>query len=529
MRKAFILAGVFFSIAIAFALHRHLTFYSTYDQGIFNQVFWNNLHGRFFQSSLSSALSGAVVQDQQVPTVFYHRLGQHFTPALLLWLPFYALFPNATTLVFIQVGLITLGGLLLYRLARHWSLKPEIAWLITASYYASNAVIGPTFSNFHDLSQIPVFIFGLLLAFETRRLLWFWLLAVLTLLVREDTGVILFSVGTYFVLSRRAVKVGLAVCALSVSYILLTTNVFMAAFSEDVSKRFMIERFGHFTDDAEASTLEIIWEMIRHPVRLFQILVLRSLDDKVEYLLAQALPLAFVPLMSPSAIAIAGFPLLQLFLQQGESPLSIHIRYAISIVPGFFYGAVLWWSVHQPMWTQRIRRFWIAMIALSLLIAFAHSPHRVFYFILPDSYQPWVHVSLPRQWVHSAELRSLMNEIPRDASVSATNNIIPHLSSRRALLRLPFIEFKTDQRDVQKVDYILADLWRLQQYAVAFEEEKTWIAQILPLFDRILRTEYGVQSVKDGVILLQKGVPSQPEALQEWNRWRLQLQAALKR
>jgi hypothetical protein len=68
--------------AIAFAiilllilLNRYYSFYASYDQGIFNQVYWNSSHGRLFQSSLSSQLSTNVVHDGEVPEVGYHRLG----------------------------------------------------------------------------------------------------------------------------------------------------------------------------------------------------------------------------------------------------------------------------------------------------------------------------------------------------------------------------------------------------------------------------------------------------------------------
>src|SRR5689334_22803623 len=101
------LAGIFFILCLLFALHRYYSFYASFDQGIFNQVFWNNLHGRFFQSSLSSSLSTNVIHAGEVPTVYYHRLGQHFTPALLLWWPIYALFPSPATLTVLQITLIT--------------------------------------------------------------------------------------------------------------------------------------------------------------------------------------------------------------------------------------------------------------------------------------------------------------------------------------------------------------------------------------------------------------------------------------
>jgi uncharacterized membrane protein len=515
LRRALILAGCFWAISLTFALHRYFTFYASYDQGIFNQVFWNNLHGRFFQSSLSSVLSGAVVHDNQVPEVFYHRLGQHFTPALLLWLPIYALFPSAATLVVVQVSLITAAGLVLYVLARQ-RVNGAIALFLLAGYYGSNAVIGPTFSNFHDLCQIPLFVFTLLLALEKRWWWLFWLMAGLTLLVRQDTGVILFGVGVYLVLSRRHPATGLALSTVSFAYIVAVTNLVMPLFSADISQRFMIERFGHFATGNEASTLEILGGILSQPERLLAHLVSDPVD-KLLYVLVQALPLALIPLRSATAWTIAGFPLLQLLLQQGETPLSIHIRYAMTLVPGVFYGATLWWSVHADRFKRRLRRFWIGCLVVSVLIAFVYNPHRVFYFLLPDSYRPWVHVSLVRQWQHSRYLRSLIQQIPPDASVSATTYVVPHVSGRREVLRMPYLQVRNDQNQVVEVDYILADLWQLQQYKIAFRLEREHFRQIAPLLDRLLnQNQYGIRAMEDGIVLLQKGTASRPELLSAW-------------
>ena len=176
-------AIAFFVVCLILILHRYYSFYASFDQGIFNQVFWNNLHGRFFQSSLSSSLSTNVVHSGEVAEVYYHRLGQHFTPALLLWLPIYALFPFPATLSVLQVTLVTAAGIVLYVLARQY-LEPILAGTIAASYYGAIAVIAPTLTNFHDISQIPLFTFSLLLAMEKRKWWLFWLLAVALLAVR---------------------------------------------------------------------------------------------------------------------------------------------------------------------------------------------------------------------------------------------------------------------------------------------------------------------------------------------------------
>ncbi|MEO1560814.1 MAG: DUF2079 domain-containing protein [Cyanobacteria bacterium J06632_19] len=523
MKPILPIAGVFFFICLVLVLNRYFSFYASFDQGIFNQVFWNNIHGRFFQSSLSSSLSTNVVHASEIPTVFYHRLGQHFTPALLLWAPIYALFPNAATLAVLLVVLITAGGLMLYVLARQY-LEPPLAVAIAGSYYAANAVIGPTLSNFHDISQIPLFIFTLLLAMEKRWWWLFWLMAGLIVLVREDAGISLFGVGVYMVLSKRFPRTGLAVCIFSFGYMLLLTNLIMPLFSDDISKRFMLERFGQYTDASEASTLDIIWGIISNPVRLVVELV-TPVDRTIRYLLGQLLPFAFIPAISPASWSIAGFPLLKLLLGKGESVLAITIRYALSVVPGLCYGAILWWAKHPKTFKPSFRRFWIFCITLSLIFSFTSNPNRTFYFAIPDSVKPWVHVSLPEQWNHvNKGIRPLLVQIPPDAGVSATTYLVPHLSNRREILRLPMLELRNDKREVAKMDYAIADLWQLQKYAPAFRGDRELLKQLVVFVDTITNNqEYGIIDFKEGVILLKKEAVSNQEAVKDWVRFREQV------
>ena len=142
-----------------------------------------------------------------------------------------------------------------------------------------------------------------------KRCWWlFWLLAAVILLVREDAGIGLFGVGVYLVLSRRYPRTGLALCTLSFGYMVLLTTAIMPIFSEDISKRFMMERFGQYAPgQEEASSLDIIWGIITNPFRLLGELV-TPIDRTLSYLLGQWLPLAFVPAVSPAAGRSLDFP-----------------------------------------------------------------------------------------------------------------------------------------------------------------------------------------------------------------------------
>ncbi|MGB3532332.1 MAG: DUF2079 domain-containing protein [Microcoleaceae cyanobacterium] len=518
-------AIAFFTICLLLTLHRYYSFYASYDQGIFNQVFWNSTQGNFFQSSLSSALSTNVVHQGEYPAVNYHRLGQHFTPALLLWLPIYALFPSPVTLTVLQVTLITAAGLVLYILARQY-LEPPLSALITVSFYSANAVIGPTLGNFHDICQLPLFMFSLLLAMEKRCWWLFWVLAVLILAIREDSGIALFGVGVYLIFSKRYPTQGFIVCLISFGYILLLTNLIMPLFSEDISERFMMERFGQYAEGNEASTLEIIWGMVSHPRRLITELF-TPFWGTFKYLLGQWLPLAFVPAIAPASWMVAGFPLLKLFLAKGESVLAITIRYALTVVPGLFYGTILWWSNYQKqshisgqLPHQKFKRIWLFCIGLSLFFTLTSNPNRTLSFLIPDAVQPWVHVPLTQQWSHVGDIRPLLKQIPNDASVATTTYIIPHVSSRREVLRFPKYQLQNDAGELIQVEYILADLWQLQRYQTAFKSDRDRLKSIITLIDYLTTTgKYGMTGWENGVILLQKGAISNSAAIAAWTEY----------
>ena len=83
----------------ALALLRHWTFHSTAsDLAVFDQVMWNTVHGRFMESTISLA--------RCEPHSFF---GDHFSPALLLLVPPYALFPHPETLIVAQTISLALG------------------------------------------------------------------------------------------------------------------------------------------------------------------------------------------------------------------------------------------------------------------------------------------------------------------------------------------------------------------------------------------------------------------------------------
>lgn len=522
LKAVLILAALFFVLVLVLALNRYYSFFASYDQGLFNQLFWNTLRGNLFQSSLSSGFSGVVVYDDQIPQVSYIHLGQHFVIDFLLWLPLYALFPGNATLITLQVGLITAAGLVLYALAR-CHLQPPLAIMIAASYYGAIAVIGPTLGNFYELCQLPLFAFGLLFAYEKRCWWAFWLLAILTLGVREDAGIALFGIGVYLMVSRRSPRLGLAVCLLSFSYVAIVTTVVMPLFSEDNSRLYLARFFSQFVDTPNPTTLQVLQGIITQPQKLLASLLTPVLP-KIEYLLGLWLPLAFIPAASAAAWTIAAFPLCEFLLVQHSPAWQLTIRYVWAVIPGLMYGAILWWSQHPHLFQRWVRYFWIGCMALSLYFTVTDNPNLAFYFLKPDSTDPWIqYTSLDRQWQHAAQVRSLIAQIPADASVSGTTYVIPQVSDRREVARLPELKLQDQPGSVTPVEYVLADFYPVQPRHKALTQVARLRATVPALDQAIRQQQYGILELRDRAALLKRGAASSPDALAAWGQLQQEL------
>ena len=506
-RRILVVAGVFSLTLLALQGWRSWVLLASYDQGIFQQVLWNSLHGHWFESTLSSQLSTNVIHDGALPSIGYARLGQHFTPTLLIWAPLVGLIGGAA-LPLVQVGLITAAGLVLHRLANQLVPERTADW-ITYGYFAGNALIGPTLGNFTDLCQLPLAVFLLLLGLQEKRRWLVVLSALLMPLIREDTGVLLVAIGAWLLVrEQQRWPLALALIAWGGGWVMACTNLLMPMFSDDNAKRFMVENFGQYLGEDHAngsSSFGTLRQVLSQPALLLQQLV-DPPGQTLLYLLGQGLPFLFIPLISLDTALLAGPSLLGLFLAQGANdPLSITIRYTLLVVPGFALGALFWWARRpNPNLGSKVRLAWGCALTLSLLLTVSSNPHRSLSALIPDSIDPWVHSGWSDQWAHGKAAREALQVIPATASVAANTPLIPLIARRSVVVRFPFsTDFQDREGTMKAVDWIAIDLDFLNRYGVAFRGDwkqlrnsKRWIENN--------RDTYNVQALNDGVVVMKR-------------------------
>ena len=426
------------------------------DRALFLQELWATAQGRPFESSLSSVLSGAVVVGDGLPSIDYLHLGQHANALTVLMAPLVAVF-GMWALPLLQVGLLAAAGLVLWRLADARLPRP-LAERITLAYFLSGAVIGPALENFHDLVWLPLLAFlvvgGLLDGCRWRV----WLFGALLLLVREDSGLLLFSLGLWALVRRPDQRItGALLMLVSFAWVVLVTGWIQPMVDSSLSDRFLKEKFGHLVDDPSGGTVVVLWSMLRQPIALLEALVSPP-GATLGFVLALSFPLVLVPLISLDAALLMLAPLLIALLSQGRSALSVTLRYVLALVPGLYLGAVLWWERHPGGWSKPwLRRCWTAALSLGLVLTLVANPHRTLSAVIPDSFSPWAYVS-PQQMLERRQAAAkAVALIPADSSVAADTPLLPLLAQREAAIRFPrHVQYRDRQGRVQAVDWVVA-------------------------------------------------------------------------
>ena len=136
-----IVYAAFFSIL---TVQRHRCQLTTAnDLGIFDQIFWNVVHGRGMQRTIE---------------VNYSHWGVHTRPIVFLLAPLYLVHPIPETLLVAQSVALALSAIPLYLIAQRETRRNGLSLLLTAAYLLSPALGGMNLIDFHPYAFAPLFL-----------------------------------------------------------------------------------------------------------------------------------------------------------------------------------------------------------------------------------------------------------------------------------------------------------------------------------------------------------------------------------
>jgi len=290
--------AAFVAVSIAGSLERLAHYRESAMLGLFSQCYWTQLHGFVFANS-QEAIDGSLVS----------HLGLHFSPTLLVLLPFYALWPHPAVLMAAQALAIGLAPVPLYHLLRR-HVRPSAASCLAVSLLGLPVFAWSGFVDFRDSSFLPVLLLSTLWAMESRRWGWLALFALAALGVREDTGLIFVAMALYTLAAGRGPWPSLLLAAAGMAWLALVPKLMMGRFASPGlimdPERFFAAMFGHWGQTPGSAALAIL----THPAR-----VIRTVLDagSARYVYSLLLPLLLLPALGDWA-ALAALPGLALNL-----------------------------------------------------------------------------------------------------------------------------------------------------------------------------------------------------------------------
>ncbi len=439
----FFILGYFVYFGL-YATRRHLAFETgAFDLGVFAQPMWNLINGRGLALSLVADIGAT-------------RWAIHVEPILYLLAPFYRLWPDPRTLLWLQVAALSLAALPLYGLAWRRLQNEWVALVVVLAYFLMPAVEAVTLFDFHPVAFAPLFllagIYFLDLALAGRgqsfwlwpealtldhqaksRLIRYYLLAafffVLALSTKEDISLHLFMLGLYLLLLRRQWREGGALVLVGLVWFYVAFQLVIPTFRVAGEHSIFTTWFEALGD----TPLAIALSPLNTPDKVAGLLFRPGSVPAVGML---TLPLALLPLAGLPFLLMATPSLAVSLLSQ--PPLLRQLEswhYAAPMISFVMLAAIdglARLSHYLPRLTPHIKQPNASRSTLYVLTGVLLLSALTYHYL-----RGYSHLSKLAEWpeitAHHRLGREIAAAIPADAAVLAQAQLVPHLTGRQKL------------------------------------------------------------------------------------------------
>lgn len=403
-------AGVFVVGMTILALRRYTALRTGEDLALYSQVVWNTLYGTPFYNTMLLFTE--------------HYLGNHFTPILGAFVPFYALWEDPRTLLIAQVFASAFTAWPLYRLARERLSSPWAGILLVGALFLYPPLLYQTLADFHGIAlatPLAMLAFYALLTHRDRLLI-----AAVTLmfLVREDVALVVMLIGIYAFVIQRRYRFGLTLAALgSVVFGALIWQIIPAF--RGAGKFFYNQYYGYLGSSPATLVSTVILEPRTVMARVLH-------PDKLKLLLQLFVPVLGLPFLAPSVFLLGASALAYMLLVDLPFVQVYHLgsQYQALFIPFIFTGTVLAIRRLVSWFGPPSNRRWLAIVGSGAVFVISIVAHVL--------WGPFTDPTYMQQFAVTADTRAeweLLTRIPPDANVMADARFTGALSTRYGIYR----------------------------------------------------------------------------------------------
>ncbi|MDP2661798.1 MAG: DUF2079 domain-containing protein [Dehalococcoidia bacterium] len=460
-RVVYLVAGLYALTFAMFSILLQDTFRTNaFDLGNMDQAVWNTYQGRWFAfTNWEGGLS---------------RLAAHVEPLLILIAQSYHIYSSPKTLLALQAGVLSLGALPVFWLARQ-RLRSDFAGAVFAfAYLLTPSLQAAVLADFHAVTLSATF---LLFAFYFLQKRWypaFLFVAVLAMATKEEIPLSVFLMGLYAAFIQKDRAWGLATAALALVWAGVAFGIVIPSFNPAGSSPYLA-RYDYLVGPGNSGGI------LGMPG---QALATVLDGQRRAYLDGLVRPLLYLPILSPFTLLLAlpdlGINLLSNFPFQYSS----RVHYDAPIIPFMAISAVFGVQLVARA-VARISRPWFRPTAIILsagvLVSSLYGYSSLVFLPLTD------HMPTVTEHTRLAEVFTAM--IPPQAPVSAGSALNPHVSQRQALYLFP---------EVKDSEYIFLDV-TADAYPIDGPSQRYVALGLLK------EGEWGIVAADDGLLLLGKG------------------------
>lgn len=405
----FLTAGFLAAVAIIYAFisvnthNRFMTF--GLDLGYFDEAIWKIGRGKFPYSGVGCIW----------------LLEDHFQIILYLLAPLYRLWDDVRVILVFQAMVMVFAGLPLYLLARRITKSIIFSFSTVFAYLFFIGTQFAILNEFHQITIAPLFIALLFYALVNKSRRLYLASLVMLVIIKEDLSLLVGAIGLGLLFTGDYRKRGFFTALFGFVLFFFLTYKLMPSIS-------IKGAYAHFDfGEAGYTPLDIIRKTLADPFFFLRAMVYP--DIKLQTVFRSLFSFGFLPLFAPLALLI---PLLENFVTRfiysgGQFTVwgLVNHHAAVSsmlLAVSAVYGA------------RKLGKNVNWRILGIIIIAFTITGDIVYHGPVNSVFKPVFY--LEEQWVR--DNREVISKVPPNASVAAQNNLLPHLTHRDNIYRIPY-------------------------------------------------------------------------------------------
>ncbi|MCP4599787.1 MAG: DUF2079 domain-containing protein [Proteobacteria bacterium] len=413
---------------------------------IYTNILYHSFHGDF--------LGCSVVKTG-------NHIAAHFDPILILFAPFFKLYPHPEFLSASQAIWLGSGIFPVYWLTRR-ALDSSWAGVVVAALFTLHPCLHAVILfEFHSLALVASPLLYALFFLESRYYRRFFVLLPFILFIREDVSLLMCFVGLSFILSNRNdAWVGALTILFSILYLVIVKLFLMNSpglimSGKDVYNytsyfRYLIPHRGGLGD--------LILSILTNPIYAFKQMISMQ---KIEFVAVLLGPLLFIPLLSRKGLTMLLYGVIFLLLSSKAAVFNYKYHYQmvafpvlIALVP-FGLKRILeteWFGLHRKqMMIALLGTLFVASLLNGIMFG-ALAEKKSLYFLVNEL--------SPKQQRVIKKVKDFVGMIEPEASVTASYNLGPFVASRMEVYSMNHYRPKTP------TDYLFLDRKRTSDSAL---------------------------------------------------------------